>query len=117
MSEYDPNVYRYPIASVDLERAAEILDEHGWIQGAEGNPVEGFCAIGALRHASFERVGAQGVLMGLIADQVAELLGLRHLRTAKAYGVATFNDAPGRTKEAVQDLLILGAKKLRDMGR
>lgn len=119
------------LEAVDLERGAELLDECGWIQQGGGDRRRGFCAVEAVREAIFERTEFRAS----IAPSLTELLELTHLRvmapyyiqnssglpifttTMQSYGVAAFNDTPGRTKEEVQDLLIQGAKKLREQGR
>lgn len=125
MSDYD-------FDAVDLERGAELLDECGWIQQDNGNRQKGFCAVEAVREAAFERVGARMISIG---EPLSELLGLtgyvsrapyvhrglsgqlRWTTTMQSHGIAGYNDAIGRTKEEVQDLLMEGAKKLRELGQ
>mgnify|MGYP001593262056 CR=1 FL=1 len=114
----------YPFEAVDLERGAELLDEHGWIQRNEGGRTVGFCAYAAVREAVSERTQVPRPFIG---DELAEFLGVKGVEVIAANGtggivfhsvdLAGFNDTPGRTKEEVIDLLMLGAKKLRDLGQ
>lgn len=118
------------LESVDLERAVEILDEFGWVQGLEGNKLMGFCAVGAIRYAKRERLNRSSslhrslVAVDLDALNMATETEWYSMRvpskggyTFTADGLPAYNDTEGRTKEEVQDLLTKGAKRLRDLGR
>lgn len=111
-----------------LEDAAEIVEE-GWCQGGFrtfGGP-QAFCAVGALTEARMRRqVGRwsywdSSLPYRLFGDviELPDLLGIVHPVEADTSmrRIACWNDAEERTAIEVRDALMLGAKKLRDMGR
>ena len=58
-----------------LNRAADIIQNHGWVQGHLGEPCVGFCMIGAINYAysgfSYNKV---------VSDSLTSLLGgYRHV--------------------------------------
>lgn len=125
MKIYEPisiidHMPRQPEA-VDYEDAAEILDRDGWCQGhfSEYNADTGgksYCMGGAISQAIKERLHLDS---SPYLDWVAV-----HVDTEIALGdfdmgasVPRWNDDPRRTKEEVQDRLMLAAKKLRNEGR
>lgn len=72
--------------------AADALEEYGWIQGQDGNPVIGFCAGGAVSR-----------VLGYDFDKAVEACGLlgEELRARGHTSLVIWNDTPGRTREEV----------------
>lgn len=110
-----------------LERAADLIDVHGWHQGTYNR--EGrLCALGAVREA----VGATDRKGNVIVSNVALLpfvrsdrialrisghlseMGVRDPATKCAPTVPLWNDAPERTQGEVTDVLRTVAKELRN---
>lgn len=100
-----------------IDGAADVLDRHGWIQGALATP-DGVCAIGALRVAlrlSVTRVGTEPPsptpvwLFKVIEDEI-----FVHRNVPRMFaGIADWNDAPGRTADEVKDVFRAAAKRQR----
>ena len=98
-----------------LRKAQEVLDTYGWVQGRDGDPEMGFCAIGALAKAREElrdqaRYNSESLQSGYYSalDALQELAALEGSRTV--IGLRTlsgWNDSPCRTKQEVIDLLSL----------
>jgi hypothetical protein len=94
-----------------LVRAADLLEEHGWVQGRIGALGEGFCAVGATEQAardlgvpsSTNAVVGLTYFVGTPFDAEVENLAMRFLNGA-------WNDRPGRTKAEV-------VARLRDAAR
>ena len=74
-----------------LKEAAQIIEEHGWVQGKPGRPGEGYCMVGAIQEVS-------GFTPCLITA-----VGL--VRSITQEDLAYWNDQPGRTKEEVLHVL------------
>lgn len=74
-----------------LERAKLILNEYGWCQGTYGDDSVGYCIMGATSEAC-----PRGIPWSSIVDTLQGLVTCR---------LSAWNDAPGRTKEEVIDLL------------
>jgi len=95
------------LRATDVERAVELLDERGWCQGTLVDSDGRMCALGAVGLAQKERGHPRSIGDTLYLGYLVDMTN----------GVASYNDAPGRTKEEVQDLLMAVAKKLRELGR
>lgn len=107
---------REPLAAVDLEDAAEILDKDGWCQGKGEDSQGRHCLLNAVSTAHVRRTG-QGLNP---TEDLTDALDLHGEPTAFADGqpyAHVWNDHPTRTKEQVIDRLMRGAKKLRGQGR
>jgi hypothetical protein len=90
-----------------INDAIHLLNTRGWIQGAYGNPNEGYCLIGALS----ESIGYASsyhepafVVAKAVRDEIKERAGHRN--------VELFNDAPRRTKEEILDVLHKASMRL-----
>lgn len=103
----DEEVMHRPLAE-DYENAKEILDRDGWCQRRFSNGVS-FCMGGAISKAIQERL--QLYRMPLIDWTAIRIDTELHL------DVPSWNDRAERTREEVQDRLMLAAKKLRNEGR
>jgi hypothetical protein len=95
-----------------LNRAADILDERGWFQGNYVGATGCVCALGARHLAVTELDGnptratfATGAEFETALDRIYGAL-----QTDSTDGIADWNDAEGRTKEEVQELLRRAAK-------
>lgn len=75
-----------------LNRAVELIEEHGWIQMSYGSKSEGFCAAGAIDEASHE--------MGLDYTDVRDE-ARRAVADEIGRGLVTWNDEPGRRTNEV----------------
>lgn len=84
-----------------LENAADYIEVHGWCQGNFENDDGGVCMSSALGRANSSEV-AMSALRTLYRQPPCSL------------GVIPFNDAGGRTKFEVIDVLRLTAKDLRN---
>jgi hypothetical protein len=81
-----------------LAKAADLIEQHGWIQGDYGNPDTGFCAAGAIwwaiagrkRDISLETSPHNGSFVAAL-DMLPYGVG----------GAASWNDNPRTTKEDV----------------
>lgn len=78
-------------AGRSIRRVADIIDNRGWIQGAEGDKERGFCITGALRY---------GVREFSKFKITFEFLQNWFLKT-HGNAIIGYNDARGRTKEEV----------------
>jgi hypothetical protein len=85
-----------------LRTAAMVIEKHGWVQGKFGSELCGFCILGAMLHTC-DVTNITRAQMFL--DTITGL-----------YGVAHWNDQPGRTKEEVLALLTQAAKVADDHG-
>jgi len=88
-------------ASEVLNKAADLIEVYGWVQGHAGGLGTGFCAAGAIAWA------AGAIAWTATAKTVEEhdsLILSAHVRLRQAIdgrdGIA-WNDAPGRTKKEV----------------
>jgi hypothetical protein len=94
---YDPN---WTIPEVKVEpwqeiilKSIELIETYGWVQKAFGSKDVGFCIVGAVRAIR-------------PSPSTVNRLGYTEAWTHLMYGfkdrdIATWNDAPGRTKEEV----------------
>ena len=109
-----------------LEKAADVLETIGWVQGASAqygygpdghiDQIVGYCASGALHRVSgLEYEGAMSAMaceiVGCHGDHSGHLLWPIGLRSATVVG---WNDEPGRTKYEVIDMMRRAAKSLRN---
>lgn len=87
-------------AGLVLERAANIIKQRGWCQGAFTDSYGRVCAVGALRLAA-----GGSITTGLTSIQIEVVLAaairLLKLVDAGETNLAWWNDISGRTKEAV----------------
>ena len=89
-----------------LERAADLIDEFGWGQGAgAAGPKLGFCAVTAIKRSCFmDDVVAREALSAVIEAAGLEVpSGVRGLHWGAP--LWTWNDWPGRTAGEVTALL------------
>ena len=80
-----------------LKGAQDLIRTYGWLQGKTGSRDVGYCISGALN-----------VAMWKYDRQVCEKVYSRVRRLVKgegSNGLASYNDAPRRTKQEVLDLL------------
>lgn len=106
----------------DYELAAEILDTDGWREGFFGAPGQPSCLLGAVRKAVYARTGSWEQVTALSSEALTRDIPVKapasfQLADDNARNIILWNDEPGRTKEEVQDQLILAAKRRRDAGR
>lgn len=85
-----------------LQRAIDILEREGWIQGAMEGGAGGVCLLGALNIApswdvKFDLVRGEPVSFGYVRDVLEDRIGDR--------SIVSWNDQPGRTKSEVLDVL------------
>lgn len=84
-----------------LDKAADLIAENGWTQGAYREDRDGvtcYCALGAINEVS----GLGHVpLQGLGETQFAISFALSMIRGRSGMDVITWNDFPGQTKENV----------------
>jgi hypothetical protein len=76
-----------PVKHPVLLDAIKLIEKHGWVQGKRGHANIGYCAVGAVVNSTMD-YWASGKAITAMEKQVP-------------YGVASWNDAPGRTKEEV----------------
>ena len=102
-----------------LRRAYGIICDYGWIQRDYGDPEMGFCPVGALAEAREElrdqaRYDSESLQSGYYSalDALQELAVLRKrvalegIKPVHGYvRIADWNDAPGRTRGEVLDML------------
>jgi hypothetical protein len=106
---------RIEFIAEDYENAADILDTDGWQQGNFGHPGVPGCLAGALRKAAGQRLGNPfQVIWSFDWHAASKALGLPAPTGIVPVPLIAWNDAPGRTKGEVQDLLRTAAKKLRE---
>jgi hypothetical protein len=92
------------------EKAAEYLEEYGWIQGDLGHQGGPRCFVGALRSAN-EALETQARIM---AEDVLELSNHCYIRICSCGGaMAMWNDEEDRTSDEVINTLRALANKLR----
>lgn len=77
-----------------LEPVADLIREHGWIQGKFHNS-SGYCVLGAI-HASY---ASDSLLEVVCKSLIRERIGDEYS------SIAAWNDAPNRTIEEVLDVL------------
>ncbi len=82
-----------PLEAVVLRKAADLIDERGWLQGQNFDADGRCCAFWALGKAAGKQRGLRPIY-----DQFA---GYLHARNPRWREVSSWNDAPGRTKEQV----------------
>ena len=99
------------MSTSELRRqAAELIEQHGWVQGWEGDCEHGFCISEALREAACqdESTGPEhNQAVWEIGRQAARLRGLpppSNLFTASSEMIE-YNDTPGRTMNEVLEML------------
>jgi hypothetical protein len=81
-----------------LRKAAEVIEEFGWIQGEYGGADEGYCVDGAIQcaaHGAYDRFLARSLLCGYL----------------RASWLPLWNDAPERTKDQVIAALRAAAER------
>lgn len=84
-----------------LDVAADLIKEHGWIQGSVGRPGVGFDLIGAVEGAQLRKYGPHSASgWRLWATTMAALT--EYLQTTM---LVEWNDAPGRTANEVYGVL------------
>lgn len=89
-------------AATMLLRAAEILEEYGWIQGCLGSREEGFCMLGAIKEADTQLVSANPLWSRALRD------------VGVPCEAGKWNDEDGRTKEEVVGRLRLAAALIEE---
>ncbi len=95
------------------EDAADLLQVHGWAQGAYCNDLGAFCALGALRKAS--GLGVFGLSTGgYLRPLVRQLIRPGVFDNVPVSIVIRWNDNPTRKAIDVIDLLRGAAKDLRN---
>jgi hypothetical protein len=95
-----------------LERAAALIEEHGWVQFSFGDETKGYCITGAIMRASRDDARMSQVLA---YDMVAEQLKLDEVAlpgVLPQFGgpgswlaLSYWNDSPGRTEQEVLRVL------------
>ena len=100
-----------PLAE-DYENAIEVLDRDGWTQGKMRDE-RGRCMAGAVTEAVRMRLGVEYFAGG----SVKWMYLARDGEFRQATTIAEWNDEPFRTKQEVQDRLMLAAKNRRNDGR
>lgn len=81
-----------------LERAANIIKEHGWVRGAFYREGQGFCAIGAIRAAAGHDPGTIGAYKPAM-QRLATLIGALNGKGQTMIG--NWNDGKATNKEEV----------------
>lgn len=81
-----------------LRHATALIDKCGWQTGNEGNPVEGFCIIGAI---GFAAQGNKALAVQAI-EYVARVVGIPG---GDANGVPSWNDKHASRKEVVLEAM------------
>lgn len=84
-----------------IVKAHQLIAEHGWVRGYYGSAHVGYCAIGAICAAHPDQ---SGVNTGALADIIAAI-GMVERRLGKHSSLVMYNDAYGRTKEEILNLL------------
>jgi len=90
------------------------IESFGWIQGGFGDPVQGYCTLGAVKAAVIEDMGydycAYRATYTRLAEQLPSL-GWRLIDGGDNYSgsIAVFNDSPATSK---QDVLALFDKAI-----
>ena len=100
----------------DLERAADHLDEHGWVQGTYESEDGRCCALGAL-DASLRPLRIDARRKKLRYHRARRALVTQLVSEGKPRSVARYNDAPARRKSSVTALLRRTARILRGAKR
>jgi len=82
-----------------LRRAADLIEEHGWVQGEYGNKRKGYCVIGALGREALPMTYHDAVvrLDAALPDTFPE-------KTSRFQRLVEWNDTPGRTRDEVLQL-------------
>lgn len=94
------------------EKAAEYLEEYGWIQGEAGEPGSARCMVGAMSSAlgfSFFLSPLQRPVLDKARNFAEQVLEIWDSYATLAY----WNDDPSRTKDEVINVLHGLANKLR----
>lgn len=74
--------------------AADLIEEKGWIQGANWRPGLGYCVFGAINKVTQNDLA--------FSDAVGRVLTeIGRLNQPWTGGIARWNDEPGRTKDEV----------------
>lgn len=95
------------------ERAAEVIEKHGWTQGLMGSEKAGYCLLGA---------GAAALIRGSnLYDWNQEYHNFVHCAIVAAlptgeFSVTHYNDTQLTSKEEAVDTLMTAAKHWRDRG-
>lgn len=97
-----------------LRRAKGVLEEYGWIQGDIGHCERGFCAYGALDHASR---ATDTPFTDFWPARKAVTSAVLDLSAGGSFGIANYNDDAGRTVEDIYAMFdkaieIVEAKKV-----
>lgn len=80
-----------------LGRAADLIEEHGWLQGQMGDVGRGFCLLGAVYEGvDYAMYSHDPGSYGLIVEGA-----LRRVRRVVGNKMVGWNDSPGRTREEV----------------
>lgn len=82
-----------------LRKAADIIEDRGWIQGMLGNAREGFCAIGAIVYTLHGHAISIPKDANMVRDRFATWL-ITHTEGA-FLGIEPWNDSKDNSKEMV----------------
>lgn len=105
-----------------FERAIELLQDHGWVQGSYYMPGAGFCLLGALQYALTGRLPLQYSALGISSSTtlnaarmvLGELIYQDTVGTNPTRDIPSWNDRHGRTKEDVILLLKHGIERVAE---
>lgn len=102
-------------ASRVLSRAADLLEEHGWVQRQYGDPVIGFCLVGAIDWVTFGQtdIPPSGVEIFEIEARLFRSINLDSGSLRDRNALTGWNDTWGRTKDEVVAALREAAKEGR----
>lgn len=92
-----------------LGEASVLISEYGWVQGAGFRKNEGFCAIGALRHAAFGAGYWDCIPIETVVNTVSYYAACARLTALTDGNIMIWNDKPER---AVEDVILAFKKAL-----
>lgn len=110
-------------------KAVDVIEELGWAQGQlggrqreydmRGNKIDAACcAVGAIRQAAQDITGTTGLSaygsISLLRHALEEMIDFKPDDFIVRASITRWNDAPGRTKEEVIELLRKAAEKSGD---
>lgn len=81
-----------------MRKAAKLIEEHGWIQGALGSHDSGFCIAGAVAVVTAPAIIFDSNIRQMTFDEFTHWL--RELESMNLF-IPEWNDKEGRTKEEV----------------
>lgn len=107
------------VAAAILDRAAQLIDRHGWVTGTFGNAQMGFCSLGAVLN-TYETPGGMRIDPRLMQDAAALAIDALANRVSRVSGetprrVTAWNDGVARPGDA-QRMMRLAALDLRQKG-